>query len=393
MSDKLKSFLCVLMLNFNDIRVERNIKSLINSIIKGKTTKLKTISSDNKEYARFHTLLNGELKNVLDADKLNEVMGLAAAEKLSGKYNVFVVHDESDIRKKYSKKLENLGVVRDLDGKWISGYSTYNIILIDTQENKINLFKSVPYSNADPKFVSKKELNLLNSNKLEDSKRKKEIESFIEQKDNYNSKSICFDSIRDVTKVLRAQNKDIVITHIFDRGFDDTNVFELIDCLGDNFVIRCKKNRNSNVRKLNSKDNEVFIKLSEKEFENKHECSYNKIKFKNKTYIDAKGIYEWDSVMINNILRYVVRVRLYKKNGERIFTDDILLLTNKIVEAHEMATYIYRIYMQRPKIESVFRFIKKELGWEEFQVRDYESIKNIIVLAFFYRSLFLRNRR
>lgn len=388
MSDKLKSFLCILMLKFNDIRIERNVKSLINSIIKGKTTKLKTISSDNKEYERFHTLLNGELKNVLDADKLNKVMGLAAAHNLSGKYNVFVVHDESDIRKKYSKKLENLGVVRDLDGKWIGGYSTYNIILIDTQDNKINLFKSVPYSNADPKFVSKKELNLLNSNKLEDVERKKEIENFIEQKDNYNSKSICFDSIKDVTKVLRAENKDIVITHIFDRGFDDTGVFELIDSLGDNFVIRSKKNRNSNVKALNSKGNEVFLKLSKKVFENKNEFHYNKIKFKNKTYIDAKGIYEWDNVLINNVLRYVVRVRFYKKNGERIFTDDMLLITNKIIDDSKMATYIYHIYMQRPKIESVFKFIKKELGWEEFQVRDYESIKNIIVLAFFIGAYF-----
>ena len=140
MSEKLKLFLSVLMLKFSDIRIERNVKQLINAIIKGKTTKLKTISKDTKEYEKFHTLLNGELKNVLDAEKLNEVMGLAAAHKLSGRYNVFVIHDESDIRKKYSKKLENLGVVRDLDGKWIGGYSTYNIILIDTQNNKINLY-------------------------------------------------------------------------------------------------------------------------------------------------------------------------------------------------------------------------------------------------------------
>jgi len=388
MSEKLKLFLSVLMLKFSDIRIERNVKQLINAIIKGKTTKLKTISKDTKEYEKFHTLLNGELKNVLDAEKLNEVMGLAAAHKLSGRYNVFVIHDESDIRKKYSKKLENLGVVRDLDGKWIGGYSTYNIILIDTQNNKINLFKSVPYSNADPKFVSKKELDLLNSNKLEDIERKKEIENFIDQKDNYNSKSICLDSIKDVTKVLRAENEDIVITHIFDRGFDDTEIFELIDAYGDTFVIRGKKNRNSNVKNLNEKGNEVFLKLAKKKFENKGEIPYDKIRFKNKTYKNAKGIYEWETVLINNKLRHVVKVKFYKRNGERIFKDDMLLLTNKNVKNLNMANYIYHIYMQRPKIESVFKFIKKELGWEKFQVRDYESIKNIIVLAFFIGAYF-----
>ncbi len=58
--------MCVLLLKFNDVRIERNVKSLINSIIKRKTTKLKTLSKDNKEYEKYHTLLNGELKNVLD---------------------------------------------------------------------------------------------------------------------------------------------------------------------------------------------------------------------------------------------------------------------------------------------------------------------------------------
>ena len=80
MTDELKSFLCVLLLSFNDARIQRNVKSLINSVIKKKTTKLKTLSKDNKEYEKYHTLLNGELKNVLDEEKLNEVMGLTVAQ-------------------------------------------------------------------------------------------------------------------------------------------------------------------------------------------------------------------------------------------------------------------------------------------------------------------------
>jgi hypothetical protein len=388
MNRKLKIFICVLILNFNDIRIKRNVESLINAIIEIKTTKLKTLSKDNREYERYHTLLNGELKNVLDAAKINEAMGLSAAQSQCGKYSVYVVHDECDIRKKDSKKLENLGYVRDLDGKWIRGYSTYNVILIEPDINKIHLYKSVPYSNADPKFVSKKELKLLNSNELEDKERQKEIEDFIETKNNYNSKSICIDSIKEVTSALRLENKDIVITHIFDRGFDDTEIFELIDSLGDNFVIRSKSNRNSNEKKLNEKGNEVFLKLVKKGFANKKEVHFNKIRFKNNTYKNCKGVFEWDTVIINKYLRNVVRIKFYKENGSRIFKDDMLLLTNKIVKDLNMAIYIYHIYMQRPKIENVFKFIKNELGWEKFQVRDYESIKNIIVLAFFIGAYF-----
>ena len=127
---------------------------------------------------------------------------------------------------------------------------------------------------------------------------------------------------------MRLENKDIVITHIFDRGFDDTEIFELIDSLGDIFVVRGKSNRNSNVKKLNEKGNEVFLKLAKKEFENK-------------TYLNIKGVYEWDTVMINSCLRFVVRVKFYKRNGSRIFKDDMLLLTNKIVTDLDMANYIY----------------------------------------------------
>ena len=58
MTEKLKLFIYVLILKFNDIRIERNVKQLISAIIKVRTTKLKTISKDTKEYEKFHTLMN-----------------------------------------------------------------------------------------------------------------------------------------------------------------------------------------------------------------------------------------------------------------------------------------------------------------------------------------------
>jgi hypothetical protein len=42
----------------------------------------------------------------------------------------------------------------------------------------------------------------------------------------------------------------------------------------------------------------------------------------------------------------------------------------------------------RVKIEGVFKFLKDVLGWEEFQVRDWESIKNIIAICFFIGGYF-----
>ena len=66
----------------------------------------------------------------------------------------------------------------------------------------------------------------------------------------------------------------------------------------------------------------------------------------------------------------------------------MLLITNLPVDKAKEAVEIYLIYLKRAKIEGVFKFIKNALGWEEFQVQDWESIKNIIALAFFIGGYF-----
>ena len=66
----------------------------------------------------------------------------------------------------------------------------------------------------------------------------------------------------------------------------------------------------------------------------------------------------------------------------------MLLLTNKTVTTYQDALSIYRFYLMRSKIEEVFKFVKQAVGWEQFQVRDWESIKNLIAFAFFIGGYF-----
>jgi len=66
----------------------------------------------------------------------------------------------------------------------------------------------------------------------------------------------------------------------------------------------------------------------------------------------------------------------------------MLLITNIPVYTTEHARCIYGIYLMRAKIEAVFKFLKDGLGWEDFQVRDYESVKNIIALTWFIGGYF-----
>ena len=65
-----------------------------------------------------------------------------------------------------------------------------------------------------------------------------------------------------------------------------------------------------------------------------------------------------------------------------------MLISSIKISNYLDAKEIYHIYLHRAKIEGVFRFLKDTLGWEEYQVRDWESIKNIIAICFFIGGYF-----
>ena len=71
-----------------------------------------------------------------------------------------------------------------------------------------------------------------------------------------------------------------------------------------------------------------------------------------------------------------------------MYRDPILLITTLKIDNYLDAKEIYHIYLHRSKIEGVFKFLKDTLGWEEFQVRDWESIKNIIAICYFIGGYF-----
>jgi hypothetical protein len=165
--------------------------------------------------------------------------------------------------------------------------------------------------------------------------------------------------------------------------------FEHIDqTLKDEFVIRGTAKRVSNQSKLNEKGNKVKVKLIDSEFANRKSEVIEKLRLKGKLYQQAQVIIEWDKVEINENEYTTVRVTLKTREGKDIFKKPMLLISNIKVTSYVEAKEIYHIYLLRSKIEAVFKFLKDVLGWEEFQVRDWESIKNIIALCFFIGNYF-----
>ena len=85
----------------------------------------------------------------------------------------------------------------------------------------------------------------------------------------------------------------------------------------------------------------------------------------------------------------ILKVRLkHLPSGKLIGKEPLLLVTNLQISSPLLAILVFQYYLSRWKIESLFRFLKQVLGWEEFLIRDWESIKNLISLAFFVGGYF-----
>ena len=358
-------------------------------MVEHKTPRIHAISGDRNEYDRSKTLLNNSLKEVLDDKKVSEALKENSIEKFSKKKRIYVPSDHSDIRKKHSWKMENLGKVLDLNKKVINGFSTLSSVAIDENKHDVTLMDITVFSNREDRFIKQEELKAFENGKIEDKARKAEIKALVDKDEHINMTLSLMRQTESVSDTLKLSNPDISICHIHDSFADMSKYFEHIDQkLKDEFVIRGTATRVSKQIKLNKKGEEVKVKLIDSEFQNRDIQVIEKLRLKGKLYQQATSLIEWDRVEINKNWYTTVRITLKTREGKNLFKNPMLLISNIKVNSYLEAKEIYHIYLLRSKIEAVFKFLKDVLGWEEFQVRDWESIKNIIALSFFVGNYF-----
>jgi len=393
---KLSNYMGGLISKLKDSRVVKNTKELVENIIEHKSIRVWTISEDKAEYDRSKRLLDGSLKSVLDEEKTSGATREQSVAALGDEARLIILHDPCDIRKEYAEEMENLGKVRDLDGKLINGYSTFNTVAVDVEGKNLYPVDISVYSNGDEHYVTVAEMKKFEKGKLEASEdkdereRSEQIEQFVEEESYINLPKLSQKQLKEVSYAFKEKNPEISLCHVLDRQFDGKDYFEFIDQeLEDEFVIRCKVSRNSNDVEVDPQTGKnVAVKLKDVEFEQSQCDVIKKLKVKKKVYQDAKCLLEWGTLTLDEVDYSVVRVTLQDSQGKAIYKQPMLLITNIKVKKGEQARDVYGIYLMRAKIESVFKFLKDVLGWEEFQVRDYESIKNIIALAFFVGGYF-----
>ncbi len=345
------------------------------------------------------TLFNGELQSVLDDQKVSEVLRDISVGELSNEDVVIALHDPCDIRKEYSEKLENLGIVRDLNGNLVNGYSTFNTVCVNGDGKRLHLSDITVYSNGDKvHYVKQVELDALVKKQVESVKKKEKVElteremtilKLIEEDELVNLGRITRNQLQAISEQFKAANPEVTVWHVLDRQFDGAPLFEFITHhLNDTFAIRLKISRNSNEKSVNKEGKAVAVKLKDVPLSDKRVEVLDNVRIKKKVYQQVKRVIEWGIFMLEGETYYVVRVTLLQRDGTPIFKQPMLLLTNHSVANYAEALSIYRVYLMRSKIEEVFKFVKSAVGWEQFQVRDWESIKNLIATAFFIGGYF-----
>ena len=396
---KLTEYIQPLLNNFKDARIVRKVENVVSKMVSNQTTQLWTISTDKREFERMRDLFNGKLKSVLDDEKISTALREEMAIELGNSEVVYALHDPCDIRKRYSEKLENLGIVRDLEGKLIHGYSSFNTVCISSDGKKTQLSDITVFSNGDDEYyVRQKELDALerkqnkaakNGQEADLTEREKAIVDLLEIDELINLRQVAHTQLERISQTLKEENESLQICHVLDRQFDGLPYFQLIDDeLDDFFVIRMKISRNSNETIVNEKGKEVAVKLKDVTMPNTNCEVLDKVILGNKVYQEVKRVIEWGTLTLEEKTYSVVRITLFTRKGKEIFLQPMLLITKYAIANYQQALGIYRIYLKRATIEGVFKFVKNALGWEEFQVRDWESIKNIIALAFFIGGYF-----
>lgn len=333
-------------------------------------------------------MFNGKLKTIVDTKKLNISLLKNAVSFFKDKEVVCNLHDGSPIRKPESKKLDSIGKVKSLGNKLVNGYETFNSVMIDVAGASIQLLGCVPYSNGASNFVSVSERKAYETGQLKDKARREAIAAYDKTGESFNQKDIVFKQLRSINTKIKAENPSITLIDIFDRGFDDVALFELQGELGNEFIVRGKANRTGEELYLDDKGKERAVRLIRQNYRHGEDVYYDRIKFRNKVYKKVRGVFEWNTLELNGNIYSVLRVGFYKQNSQAIFKDPMLLITSLSIDSIYMANSVWELYMQRGKIEAVFKFCKQELNWEAPRIDDWTTMQNLLSLVYFIAGYF-----
>ena len=266
--------------------------------------------------------LTKEESNKIKENYIEEIKDLFPEEPIA-------IFDDSDIAKPYGKKFEDLDEVIDassLKKEIVSGYHVCEaVILTDKEKQPISVYSEI-YSCKSHSFISK----------------------------NYYTN----ESIQKVKEVLGRK-----CNMIFDRGYDDNKIIDMIDKNEDYFVIRMQ-------------DRRIFL------FKGKKKKCYEEA-MKRKGKVKMKLLFDDNEEYEVSISHTKVTLPYNKKDYELVIVYGLseerpmILLTNRTIHSKEDLIKVVRLYFSRWRIEEYFRAKKQEYDFENMRVRTIESMNNL----------------
>ena len=323
---------------------------MVNGVITEGNNCIYSMGKTEGQYKGQRRLLSSE---AIEVKEVNEFTSQRGSKNLEGHKVVFVPVDGSEIRKKYSKKLENLMRVRDLDGQLINGYRTINSIGVTEDGKRVFLLETKPFSSNEQGFRSE---NVY----------KEEI-------------------IRESSEAIKSNaGGEIKILYLLESEFDDRKIVEEIEGQGDSFIIRVKHLERT-VESVEGEQN----KLGSIELKNRYTRRHEKLRIKGRVYQNAKTEVEVGEFRyIGGKEYFLVKVEVTDRDGKLIYKEPMYLMTDVEVDGAQQGYGIFKNYLMRSKIEGVFKFLKDVLGWEEFRIRDIEGIKKLLAITYLVGAYF-----
>ena len=304
--------------------ISRSKSCLLSDIARDLKEEVKVANTVDRLSNRLSCIDEAEKEKIID-NYYEEIIKYLPEE------HVIVLNDDTDINKEYSKKLEDLCLVRDASSqteRYVNGYHVCEYVaLTEKEKSPISLYSKI-YSSTSDDFESENRETIYGEDK--------------------------------VIKMLNKYNKTPIFVR--DRGYDANEFFKK-DIIEDNkFVTRLKGNRHllfKGKKRLveevaRSRKGKISTKLMYRG-ENK-ECSISY------TRVQLPACNEKD---IN-----LVTIHGLSEEGT------MMLLTNLDVNNKETAEYIARLYFLRWRIEEYFN-LKKEYNWENSLLRALESMNNL----------------
>jgi hypothetical protein len=315
-------------------------------ILSGKSCYLSEIARQLKEEIKLNNTIDRLSNNlsILDKEEIAKIKENYFKEvmKYLPEDYVIVLNDDTDLNKEYSRKLENLCVIRDASSqteKYVNGYKVCEYTALSkNSKTPISLYSKI-YSTESPNFISENNETI----KGED----------------------------EVIRILKIANRKPIFVR--DRGYD-ANEYLVRDIKSDNkFVTRLKGNRNLIFKNKLRNVEEVAKERKGKIVTNliyhgeNRECavSYTRVKL---------PAYKTKDVSL---------VTIHGLSNDNI---PMMLLTNLEVKDKESSEYVVRLYFLRWRIEEYFK-AKKSYNWENSLLRTLDSMNNLnlfLTISMFY---------